>query len=126
MDPEKLDINFTTISDIDCLILSKKLDRGEIKSSDLKNIVEDVKSKNYSEEEAIITIKNIIIVKFIISYARTDIQTYCGEALLYLTNFIKVKGSVNYKILYAEYRSQVEKDEESLKKNINELIFDDM
>eukprot|EP00833_Pecoramyces_ruminatium_P007162 jgi/Orpsp1_1/1181194/evm.model.c7180000076248.1 len=126
MGSEKLDINFTTISELDCLIFSKKLDLGEIKGSDLKNIVENLKSKKYSEEEAIITIKNIIIVLFDISYDRTDIQTYCGDALLYLTNYIKVEGSENYKILYAEYRSQVEKDEKSLKKNTNKIVLDDI
>jgi len=79
-----------------------------------KKFEEIKKNKYYSEEEAVFIIQNLTIASFLVPYERTDFQVPCGEALIYVSQFIEIEGgSINLKILYALFRCLVvvEKDE---------------
>jgi len=70
-----------------------------------------------------IIIKNLALTIFCVKFSRTDYITPCGEIILYLTNFIKVEGSLSFKVLYAIYKAIVDENKNRFKYKIRiELI----
>jgi len=75
---------------------------GEVKESEINKIFDEIYvNKYYTEAQAIEIIQKISIASYRVSYKRTDYQVPSGEALIYLSKFIKIEGSINLKILYA-------------------------
>jgi len=90
---------------------------GNIKESVINEKFMEIQTRNYSIIEAIAIIQKLTISKNIVHSKRTDYQVPCGEAIIYLTNFITVEGSYNMKLLYAlfGYLVDCEKYEDSIK-----------
>jgi len=90
---------------------------GNIKESVINEKFMEIQSRKYSEKEAVGIIQKLTISKNIVHSKRTDYQVPCGEAIIYLTNFITVEGSYNMKLLYAlfGYLVDCEKYEDSIK-----------
>jgi len=90
---------------------------GNIKESVINEKFMEIQTRNYSIIEAIAIIQKLTISKNIVHLGRTDYQVPCGEAIIYLTNFITVEGSYNMKLLYAlfGYLVDYEKDEDNNK-----------
>jgi len=75
------------------------------------------------KKQAIKTIKKILLVLLYVPYEKIDYLILSNEALLHLARFINKKECPNFRILYALYKSQVAKDEKSIKrKAIRRLI----
>ncbi|OUM64274.1 hypothetical protein PIROE2DRAFT_60793 [Piromyces sp. E2] len=91
--------------------------KGKLKDYQIKIIMEDLKKENYTEKEAIFVITNLAEVAFYVPFFYINFHAYCDDALYYIAGFIKQEGSVNFKIIYALYKSQV--DETETKLNIN-------
>ncbi|OUM57820.1 hypothetical protein PIROE2DRAFT_17078 [Piromyces sp. E2] len=100
---------------------------GEIKALQVKKMFEHyLHRKNYTEEEAIVLIQNFTLLAYYRPSKRIDFQTYCNFTLLHLASFIDkydTISSLNLKILYALYLSQVNEDETAFKKHVREEII---
>ena len=89
---------------------------NKIRTKEMKRRFKKYKKRKYSEKKAINLIKNLIVAALNMYEERIDYHTYSCEVLFYLTKFIKVKHlNKNCKILYALYKSQVNKKETKLK-----------
>jgi len=99
---------------------SDEVVNGKVKESVINEKFMEIQTRNYSIIEAIAIIQKLTISKNIVHLGRTDYQVPCGEAIIYLTNFITVEGSYNMKLLYAlfGYLVDCEKYEDSIK-NLN-------
>jgi len=101
---------------------SREVACGNIKESVINEKFMEIQSRKYSEKEAVGIIQKLTISKNIVHSKRIDYQVPCGEAIIYLTNFITVEGSYNMKLLYAlfGYLVDCEKYEDN---NKNSLFF---
>jgi len=109
-------MDFSAASEKDCIEFAERIKSGEIEIYTIEDTLNYIKNKkNYTEEQAIFTIKNLVLTLCYTPFERTDYLALCGETLIYLTNFIKKEGSTNFKIYYAIYKSQIEEDEKSIK-----------
>jgi len=110
-----LKIDFLTSSEDYIKTFGSMANEGLFKYSELKEVFDKVKKTEYTREEIIIVIKNIILASFRIPYERTDFHTLSGEALLQLADTFEIDGSLNLKILYALflYIFKKEKNEKS-------------
>ncbi|OUM56598.1 hypothetical protein PIROE2DRAFT_18721 [Piromyces sp. E2] len=54
---------------------------------------------------------------------RVDYRTYWVKTLLYMAKFIPIKGSLNYRILYALIKSQIDEEKEKPLKKVNSYII---
>ena len=99
---------------------SREVACGDVEETVINEKFKEIQSKEYTKIEAIAIIQKLTISKNIVHLGRTDYQVPCGEAIIYLTNFITVEGSINLKILYAlfGYLIDCEKYEDSIK-NLN-------
>ena len=99
---------------------SNKVVCGDVEETVINEKFKEIQTRKYSEKEAIAIIQRLTISKNIVNLGRTDYQVPCGEAIIYLTNFITVEGSYNMKLLYAlfGYLVDCEKYEDSIK-NLN-------
>ena len=68
-------------------------------------------------------IKNLYLVIENVSSTRIDFRTCFGKTILHVAKYIKAKGSLNYKVLYALYKSQFNKKEETIKETSRKEIF---
>jgi len=96
---------------------SREVACGNIKESVINEKFMEIQSRKYSEKEAVGIIQKLTISKNIVHSKRIDYQVPCGEAIIYLTNFITVEGSYNMKLLYAlfDYLVDFKKDEDTNK-----------
>ena len=96
---------------------SNKVVCGDVEETVINEKFKEIQTRKYSEKEAIAIIQRLTISKNIVNLGRTDYQVPCGEAIIYLTNFITVEGSYNMKLLYAlfGYLVDYEKDEDNNK-----------
>jgi len=99
---------------------SDEVVNGKVKESVINEKFMEIQTRNYSIIEAIAIIQKLTISKNILNIGRTDYQVPCGEAIIYLTNFITIEGSYNMKLLYAlfGYLVDCEEYEDSIK-NLN-------
>jgi len=106
-----IEINFLTASENECIKFAEKVENEEIENSVIINTFDYFNKKEYTEKEAIILIKNIILTEHYVNEYRTDYRTYCGKTLLTAANFIEGDEDLNYKILKALFKSQYNDDE---------------
>jgi len=127
MDKDKLYNDLTTSSENSCIEFGKEVKRGNIDEKQINDVFDYIKSKKeITEDEAIITIKNIVLSRYYVPFERTDFITPSGEALLHLANFIKIEGSPSFKILYALYKYQIDEEYNTLKYTSREELVDDL
>jgi len=103
--------DFLTSSEKDIERFADAISEGEIVESKFNKIFDNIINKEYTEEEAIIVIKNIIIAQYQVNFNRTDFQVRIEEALLYLATFINKEGSINVKLIYALFSVAFEVEE---------------
>jgi len=96
---EKLD--FLTSEEEEIKYFTYDVNDGTVDESVFNKVFEKIKLNKYTEKEAIIVVKNLIIASFLVQSQRTDYQTPCYEALLHVLSFIDIEGSANLKILYS-------------------------
>jgi len=116
------EIDFLTAEEEKCIEFGEKVMSGEIKHSKMKSLLKAVRKRKYTEEEAIIVIKNLVLAWDYVSAYRGDFKLYCGKALLYTSKFVKTKGTLNYGIVYALYKTQFDENSETLKKGFRDVL----
>lgn len=122
-----MSLNFATSSEETCKQFGMQVKSGEISESQMTAPLEAVKSKgDFTTNDAVTVIKNISLAAYYVSTERTDFQSVCGEALLHAASFIPTEGSLNFKILYALYKSQVKADETSFETTARSEIIGNM
>ncbi|ORX80527.1 hypothetical protein BCR32DRAFT_327684 [Anaeromyces robustus] len=122
-----MNLDFTTSNEDLCKQYGIYVKTGELNGSCMTGPLEEIKNKNnFSFEEAVIVIKNITLAAYYVPIERTDFQFVYSKALLHAASFIDGNGSLNFKILYALFKSQVEIDETSFKKTARSEIIGNM
>ena len=117
------EIDFLTAEEEKCIEFGEKVMSGEIKHYKMKSLLKAVrKKKKYTEEEAIIVKKIFVLAWDYVSAYRGDFKLYCGKALLYNSKFVKKKGTLNYGIVYALYKTQFDENSETLKKGFRDIL----
>jgi len=99
--------NFLTSSEKQIRRFAILVDEGRVSDSVIKEKFQVIKTKKYNEKKAKIIIKNITIASYNVSRERTDYQTLSDEALVHLVKFIKIRGSINLKIIYALFSNVI-------------------
>jgi len=119
-------LDFSTASEESCIEFAERVKIGKIHLTTIYHTIQYLRKRvKYNEKKAINTIKNLVLTSCYVPFERTDYQALCGEMAIYISRFINIKGGANFKVFYAVYRSQVEKDENSLKSTARiELISD--
>jgi len=119
-------INFLTDDEEKFIDFGKKIANGEIEISEMIEILNEVQKYKYTEKKAIIVITNLTLTLYYVAYEITTFHYYCGKSLLYAAQFINTKGSLNYKIIYALYKSQFDEKTATLKESLREEVCDVM
>jgi len=102
MDFELNNFSFIYSSELKVKRFANLVIDGDINETEINEKFDEIKEINdYTEEEANRIIQKISIAAYIVPIERTDYQVPSGEALIYMSDFIKIKGSINLKILYA-------------------------
>jgi len=91
--------NFLSSTEEEIIYFGNLVDEGDIENSKIDEIFKNIQSKTYYKSDAQTIIKNLILASYNVNSKRTYYQTLSNETLLYLVNFIKIKGSTNFKIL---------------------------
>eukprot|EP00833_Pecoramyces_ruminatium_P017876 jgi/Orpsp1_1/1191908/evm.model.d7180000089314.1 len=99
--------NFLTSSEKHIREFAHLVEIGKVSDSVINEKFNEIKTNKFNEKKAKIIIKNITIASYNVSRERTDYKTLSDEALVHLVKFIKIKGSINLKILYALYSNVI-------------------
>jgi len=119
-------INFLIDNAEKLLDFGKKIAKGKIEISEMIEILNEVQKYKYTEKEAIIVITNLTLAQYYVNYKLTTFHYYCGKSLLYAAQFINTEGSLNYKIIYALYKSQFDEKTQIIKKNAKSEVINVM
>jgi len=118
-------LDLINLSYKECKTFANKVRHGEIDIFQVKKIFDYYKKRsNYTEKEAISIIKNVTLIAYYGPSKRVDFQTHCNILLLNIASYINISGSLNLKVLYALYLSQVNEDETSFIKHVKEEIIE--
>jgi len=101
--------NFLTSSEKHIKKFANLVNEGRVSDLVIDEKFNEIKKNNYSEKKAKIIIKNITIASYNVSRERTDYQTLSDESLVHLVKFIKIRGSINLKLLYALFSNVIYK-----------------
>jgi hypothetical protein len=122
-----MNVDFIASSEEICRSYGLQVKDGKLDGTDMNKPLEAIKGKSdFSEKEAVTVIKNISLAAYYVPIERTDFQSICSEALLYAAKSIAAEGSLNFKILYALYRSQIEENESAFKETARSEIIGNM
>ncbi|OUM64273.1 hypothetical protein PIROE2DRAFT_9035 [Piromyces sp. E2] len=101
-------IDFLSLPEKEYLKFGKKVKKEKYNEIQVKRALESVvKKEKYSKKEAITLIKNLLLTSQHVPFERKDFYAHWGKTICYVTNFINKGESINYKILYALYKSQI-------------------
>eukprot|EP00833_Pecoramyces_ruminatium_P006998 jgi/Orpsp1_1/1181030/evm.model.c7180000075570.1 len=102
-------INFYTCTYDEIENFSYKVNNGVIGRIAINEIFDKIKSREFTEEEAVTIISNIIIASTIVMDERIEYQTLSYEVLIYLVKFIDIpSASVDLKIAFALFTTIVD------------------
>lgn len=118
-------IDFVNCSEDECVEFAEKVIRNEFKDEQLMEIFDYFKNENYTVNEAINLIKNVVLIRKKVDLQKTVFKACSGRLLLTVADLVTEVGSINYKILYALCLSQFNEDETKLKKSARkEIIYE--
>lgn len=119
--------NFATSTEEACIQFGIHVKSGEIAEYEMiKPLAAIKKMEDFSQDQAIAVIKNISLAAYYVPTERTDFQLVYSEALLHAARVLNIEGTINLKILYALYKSQVKTDETSFETTARSEIIGDM
>ncbi|OUM60175.1 hypothetical protein PIROE2DRAFT_14126, partial [Piromyces sp. E2] len=117
---------FINCTEAECEEFSRKVDNDEIEEEKIIKTFKYFSNKDdYSREEAIKLIKNVVLIRHRVNYYRTDIITYCYRTILNVAKYVNDYGSSNFNILYALCMTQFNEDESNFRDSARrEIIYD--
>jgi len=126
MDKEKeIDLNLITCTREQCIKFAEEILNDEYEEKELKSYFEKYRD-DYSEEEAINIMKNLVIIRCNIDFSKTEYITYSGRLLLNMAKCIKIEGTDNFKILYGLCMSQINKEQTAFSDDASDDIINEI
>jgi len=110
----KIDLNLINCTRDQCLEFAEKILNDEFEEKELKSYFEGY-SDDYSEEDAINIMKNIIIIKCHLNISKVTFLAYSGRLLLNIADCVEIVANTNFKILYGLCLSQFNEEQTSFK-----------
>jgi len=118
---KKIDLNLKDCTREQCINFAKNVVNDEFDEEEIEDYFEKY-GNDYSEEDAINIMKNIVIIWHHLNISCTVCLTYSGRLLLNLTKCIKTGETKNLKILYGLCKSQFNKDQTAFKDDACEEV----
>ena len=124
---KEYEIDFINCTEKECIQFCKKLNNDEMDENKIIKTFDYFKNReNYTREEAIKLIYNVVLATHVIDYCRTNYKTYCGRLLLTVAKYVNEYNSANYNILYALCVSQFNDDFTDFKDSARREIINDI
>jgi len=124
---KEYEIDFINCTEKECIQFCKKLNNDEMDKNKIIKTFDYFKNReNYTREEAIKLIYNVVLATHVIDYCRTNYKTYCGRLLLTVAKFVNKYESANYNIVYALYVSQLNDDFTDFKDSARREIIEEV
>jgi hypothetical protein len=120
-------VDFITSQEGECKQYGLMVKDGKLDGDAMSKPLQAVKEKgDLTETVAIDVIKNISLAAYYVPIERTDFQLICNETLSHAAKSITAEGSINFKILYALYKSQIEENGSAFKGTARSEIVGNM
>ncbi|OUM67206.1 hypothetical protein PIROE2DRAFT_5477 [Piromyces sp. E2] len=124
MDKE-IKLNLVECTKEQCIKFAEMVLKDEFEVKELRNYFKNY-GNDYTEEDAINIMKNIIIMQHHVNISNIEFLTYSSELLLKAAKCIKEEGSINYKILYGLCQSQFNERLTGFKDDATNEVIDEI
>ncbi|OUM67189.1 hypothetical protein PIROE2DRAFT_5457 [Piromyces sp. E2] len=124
---KKIELDLINCTIEQCRQFAKQILDDEFEIEEIRKYFDKyINRDDYSKEDAIIIMRNLVIIRHNINKTKIEYMTCSDKLLLKVSKSIKEKETISLKILYGLFLSQINKEHSSIRDDATDEVFSDI